>query len=49
LQSVSTWTALESTLQLPVNLVGITFAGVLVLMLRARRDDGNLRRLLVQG
>jgi uncharacterized hydrophobic protein (TIGR00271 family) len=42
-------TALESTLQLLVNLVGITLAGVLVLMLRTRRDDRNLRRPLVQG
>ncbi|HXT46925.1 MAG TPA: DUF389 domain-containing protein [Pseudonocardiaceae bacterium] len=42
-------TALESTLQLLVNLVGITFAGILVLMLRTRRDGGNLRRPLVQS
>ena len=36
-------TALESTLQLLVNLVGITIAGILVLMLRTRRDSRNLR------
>ncbi|HJT04777.1 MAG TPA: DUF389 domain-containing protein [Pseudonocardiaceae bacterium] len=42
-------TALESTLQLLVNLAGITFAGILVLILRARRDNRNLRRPLVQG
>jgi uncharacterized membrane protein len=42
-------TALESTLQLLVNLAGITFAGVLVLMLRTRRDDRDIRRPLAQG
>jgi uncharacterized hydrophobic protein (TIGR00271 family) len=42
-------TALESTLQLLVNLVGITVAGILVLMLRTRRDSRSLRRPLVDG
>lgn len=42
-------TAAESTLQLLVNLVGIAVAGVLVLLLRTRRDDRNLGRPLVQG
>jgi len=48
--STGAWrTALESTLQLLVNLAGITVAGILVLMLRTRRDNGNLRRPLVDG
>lgn len=48
--SAGAWrTALESTLQLLVNLAGITVAGILVLMLRTRRDNGNLRRPLVDG
>ncbi|MDQ4011420.1 MAG: DUF389 domain-containing protein [Actinomycetota bacterium] len=38
-----------STLQLLVNLVGIAFAGVLVLLARTRRDNRNLRRPLSQG
>lgn len=42
-------TVTESTLQLLVNLVGITLAGVLVLMLRTRRDNRNRQRPLVQG
>ncbi len=42
-------TAGESTLQLLVNLVGITVAGVLVLLQRTRRDERNLRRPLTQG
>lgn len=42
-------TALESALQLLVNLAGITVAGILVLMLRTRRDNRNLRRPLVDG
>ncbi len=48
--SAGAWrTAMESTLQLLVNLAGITVAGILVLMLRTRRDNGNLRRPLVDG
>src|SRR5581483_8443419 len=42
-------TVLESSLQLLVNLVGITVAGILVLMLRTRRDNRNLGRPLVDG
>lgn len=42
-------TALESSLQLLVNLVGITVAGILVLMLRTRRGNRNLGRPLVDG
>lgn len=42
-------TAAESTLQLLVNIVGITLAGVLVLFLRTRRGDRSLGRPLVQG
>ncbi|MGH3824947.1 MAG: DUF389 domain-containing protein [Pseudonocardiaceae bacterium] len=41
--------AAESTLQLLVNLVGITLAGMLVLILRTRRDDRELGRPLTQG
>jgi uncharacterized hydrophobic protein (TIGR00271 family) len=39
----------RSALQLLVNLVGIAFAGVLVLLMRTRRDDRNLGRPLTQG
>lgn len=39
----------SSTLQLLVNLVGIVFAGVLVLVLRTRRDDRDLGRPLSPG
>lgn len=42
-------TAGESALQLLVNLIGIVLAGVLVLMLRTRRDDCELQRPLIQG
>jgi uncharacterized hydrophobic protein (TIGR00271 family) len=42
-------TSVESTLQLFVNLVGIVLAGVLVLVLRTRRDNRNLDRPLTQG
>lgn len=42
-------TAAESTLQLLVNIVGITLAGVLVLILRTRRNDRDRGRPLVQG
>ncbi|MFN2479725.1 MAG: DUF389 domain-containing protein [Pseudonocardiaceae bacterium] len=42
-------TAGESTLQLLVNLVGIAFAGVLVLLLRTRREDRSLGRPLTRG
>jgi uncharacterized hydrophobic protein (TIGR00271 family) len=42
-------TAIESTVQLLVNLVGIAFAGVLVLLLRTRREDRNLGRPLAEG
>jgi uncharacterized hydrophobic protein (TIGR00271 family) len=42
-------TALESALQLLVNLAGITFAGILVLLLRTRRDDRDMRRPVGQG
>ncbi len=38
-----------SAAQLLVNLVGIAFAGVLVLLLRTRRDNRNLGRPLSQG
>ncbi|MGH3897768.1 MAG: DUF389 domain-containing protein [Pseudonocardiaceae bacterium] len=38
-----------SAAQLLVNLVGIVFAGVLVLLLRTRRDNRNLARPLSQG
>jgi uncharacterized hydrophobic protein (TIGR00271 family) len=41
--------AMESTLQLMVNLVGIVLAGLLVLTLRMRRDNRTLRRPLAQG
>ncbi len=41
-------TALESTVQLLVNLVGIAFAGVLVL-LRTRREDRNVGRPRAEG
>ncbi|MGH3961682.1 MAG: DUF389 domain-containing protein [Pseudonocardiaceae bacterium] len=42
-------TAGLSSLQLLVNLVGIVFAGVLVLLLRTRRDSRNLDRPLSPG
>lgn len=42
-------TAAESTLQLLVNLVGIAFAGVVVLLLRTRREDRSLGRPLTPG
>ncbi|MGH3888168.1 MAG: DUF389 domain-containing protein [Pseudonocardiaceae bacterium] len=42
-------TAALSTLQLLVNLVGVAFAGVLVLLLRTRRDNRNLGRPLSGG
>ncbi|HKR52210.1 MAG TPA: DUF389 domain-containing protein [Pseudonocardiaceae bacterium] len=42
-------TAALSALQLLVNLVGVALAGVLVLLLRTRRDDRNLGRPLSQG
>ena len=42
-------TAAQSALQLLVNLVGVAFAGVLVLLLRTRRDKRNLGRPLAQG
>ncbi len=42
-------TAGESTLQLLVNLGGIVFAGVLVLMLRTRREDRTASRPLTEG
>jgi uncharacterized hydrophobic protein (TIGR00271 family) len=42
-------TAAESTLQLLVNLVGIAFAGVVVLLLRTRREDRSLGRPLAPG
>ncbi|MGH3774640.1 MAG: DUF389 domain-containing protein [Pseudonocardiaceae bacterium] len=42
-------TAGLSSLQLLVNLVGIVFAGVLVLVLRTRRDSRNLGRPLSPG
>jgi uncharacterized hydrophobic protein (TIGR00271 family) len=48
--TIGEWgTAALSTLQLLVNLVGIAFAGVLILLLRTRRDNRNLRRPLTQG
>lgn len=48
--TTGTWrTAMESAVQLLVNLSGITVAGVLVLLLRTRRDNHNLRRPLAQG
>ena len=42
-------TAAESALQLLVNLVGIAFAGVVVLLLRTRREDRSLGRPLTPG
>jgi len=42
-------TAVESTVQLLVNLGGIAFAGVLVLLLRTRREDRNLGCPLTEG
>ncbi len=42
-------TATESTLQLLVNLIGITVVAVLVLVLRARRYRADLGRPLPQG
>lgn len=42
-------TAAESTLQLLVNLGGIVFAGVLVLLLRTRRADRDPSRPLAKG
>lgn len=42
-------TAAESAVQLLVNLVGIAFAGVLVLLMRTRREDRNLGRPLTEG
>jgi len=42
-------TAVESTEQLLVNLGGIAFAGVLVLLLRTRREDRNLGCPLTEG
>jgi len=42
-------TAAQSALQLLVNLVGVAFAGMLVLLLRTRRDKRNLGRPLAQG
>lgn len=48
--TTGTWrTAMESAVQLLVNLSGITAAGVLVLLLRTRRGNHNLRRPLAQG
>lgn len=42
-------TAVESSMQLLVNLAGIALAGVLVLLLRARRDDRDLQRPVIEG
>jgi uncharacterized hydrophobic protein (TIGR00271 family) len=48
--TIGEWeTAALSTMQLLVNLVGIAFAGVLVLLARTRRDNRTLRRPLTQG
>jgi uncharacterized hydrophobic protein (TIGR00271 family) len=48
--TTGTWrAATESAVQLLVNLSGITVAGVLVLLLRIRRGNHNLRRPLAHG
>jgi uncharacterized hydrophobic protein (TIGR00271 family) len=48
--TIGEWrTAAQSTLQLLVNLVGIVFAGVLILLLHTRADARNLGRPLSQG
>jgi uncharacterized hydrophobic protein (TIGR00271 family) len=48
--TTGTWrAAMESAVQLLVNLSGITVAGVLVLLLRIRRGNHNLRRPLAHG
>ena len=48
--TIGEWeTALASTVQLAVNLVGIVIAAVLVLLLRTRRDRTDLRRPLAAG
>ena len=48
--TIGQWgTAALSAAQLLVNLVGIVFAGVLVLVLRRRRDNRNLSRPLFPG
>lgn len=48
--TIGEWgTAVQSTLQLLVNLVGVVLAGALVLLLRTRRDNRTLRRPLTQG
>jgi uncharacterized membrane protein len=48
--TIGEWgTAARSTGQLLVNLVGIVFAGFLVLLLRTRRDSSGLQRPLTPG
>jgi uncharacterized membrane protein len=48
--TIGEWeTALASTAQLAVNLIGIVIAAVLMLLLRTRRDRADLRRPLSEG